>query len=71
MAQKALALTMDHCPATPAELASSTAYDALGKAEQALREADRLNKILRAVVAQLGYRFTVDANGNVSVAVPQ
>lgn len=62
---------MDHCPATPAELASSTACDALRKAEQALREADRLNKILRAVVAQLGYRFTVDANGNVSVAVPQ
>ncbi|SIL60997.1 Uncharacterised protein [Mycobacteroides abscessus subsp. abscessus] len=62
---------MDHSPGATADYANADASDALRKAEQALREADRLNKILRAVVAQLGYRFTVDASGNVSVAVPQ
>ncbi|AMT71967.1 MULTISPECIES: hypothetical protein [Mycobacteroides] len=62
---------MDHSPGTAADYANATASDALRKAEQALREADRLNRILRAVVAQLGYRFTVDDSGNVSVAVPQ
>ncbi|SHS12476.1 Uncharacterised protein [Mycobacteroides abscessus subsp. abscessus] len=62
---------MDHSPGATADYANAAASDALRKAEQALREADRLNKILRAVVAQLGYRFTVDASGNVSVAVPQ
>lgn len=61
---------MDHSPGATADYANAAASE-LRKAEQALREADRLNKILRAVVAQLGYRFTVDASGNVSVAVPQ
>lgn len=62
---------MDHSPGTAADYANSRASDALRKAEQALQQTDRLNKILRAVVTQLGYKFVVDDQGNVSVVVPQ
>jgi len=62
---------MDHSPGTTADYANSTARDALRKAERAQREVDRLTKILRAVVTQLGYKFVVDEHGNVSVAAPQ